>query len=454
MHFFIQIYFTLLIMLGSTFMASAAQKPLINAQTHTLKNGLKVIIIPSGLAPVVTVGIIYHVGTADDPIDEVGLSHFLEHMMFKGTKKIPGAEFNKQILQKGGRNNALTSYDYTLYHTTIAKKHLDFIIAGEADRMRNLTFKESEVISEMGVVLEERLMRLDNNPFGTAYETYLRAMYPHHTYGITPIGLPHHIKKYTFKSVHNHYDTWYRPNNATLIITGKVTLAEVLPIIEKEFGSLEKKDIPARKRPQNPPREGITQFIKQHNKRNSAILLQYSYDAPQFHSELGKKYYYPLTVLAHLLGGNQTTDYYHHLVEDKKLALNVSASYDGVSIDPRVFSLSAMLQPMANLDNFKKVLKERLDLLQKSGVTQDDLDRAKADITAHLVYIKDGTEGFLQTVAESISVGISIEEINEWQKKIEAVTIDDIKDAALFLFKNDPVVTLEIHPEQITAKAA
>lgn len=430
-----------------------ANKPLITAQTHTLKNGLKIIIIPSGLAPVVTVGILYHVGTADDPIDEVGLSHFLEHMMFKGTKKIPGAEFNKQILQKGGHNNAQTSYDYTLYHTTIAKKHLEFIIIGEADRMRNLTFQEHEITSEMGVVLEERMMRLDNNPFGTAYESFLRAMHPHHPYGVTPIGLPHHIKKYTFGSVRKHYNTWYHPNNATLIITGKVTLNEVLPFIEREFGGFEKKEIPTRNRPQNPSREGITQFIKQYNKRNSAILLQYSYDAPQFRSELGKTHYYPLTVLSHLLGGNQTTDFYKNFIEDKKLALNVSSEYDGISIDPKDFSISAMLQPTANIEAFNAELKVVIERLKKSGASHDDLERTKADLTAHLAYIKDGTEGLLQTIAEYIAIGISIEEINEWQKQIEAVTNDDIKKAAEFMFKSTPVVTLEIHPEQ-TATAA
>ncbi|MDP3372264.1 MAG: pitrilysin family protein [Candidatus Paracaedibacteraceae bacterium] len=428
-----------------------ANKPLITAQTYTLKNGLKVIVVPSGLAPVVTVGIVYHVGTADDPIDEVGLSHFLEHMMFKGTKKIPGAEFNKQILQKGGQNNAQTSYDYTLYHTTIAKKHLEFIISAEADRMRNLTFQEHEIISEMGVVLEERLMRFDNNPFGTAYESFLRAMHPYHPYGVTPIGFPHHIKKYTFQSVRKHYDTWYHPNNATIIITGKVTLAEILPHIEKEFGNFEKKDTPIRRRPQNPPREGVTQLIKQYNKRNSAILLQYSYDAPQFRSELGKTYYYPLTVLSHLLGGNQTTEFYTNFVENKKLALSVSSEYDGISIDPRDFSISAMLQPTANVDAFYAELKAIFARLINSGVSQDDLERTKADLTAQLAYTKDGTTGFLQTIAEYVALGISIEEINEWQKKIEAVTIDDIKKAAQLIFKEAPVVTLEIHPKQRAA---
>ena len=451
-YFFI---FTLLI--GSIQMADAGKKTLINAQTHTLENGLKIIIVPNGLAPVVTIGVIYHVGTADDPLDQVGLSHFLEHMMFKGTKEIPGGEFNKLIIRNGGHNNAYTEYDHTFYHTTISAKHLELILKCEADRMRNLTFTQEEVISEINVVLEERRMRLDNNPFGIASERFLRAMHPYHPYGTHPIGLPHHIKKYTFKSARDYYDSYYRPNNATLIIGGKVTLQEALPLIKKYFGYIKSAPIPTRNRPQNPPREGLSETITQHNKRNSIIQLQLSYDAPHFHSDLGKKHYYSLLMLEYLLGGNPTTEFYHHLVEHKKLAIHVSCDYSGDGIDPKDFSISAALQPQDNVDTLKAEINKLLMQIQKDGLSKDDLARAKIDMIGKLAFLKDGTEAFLTTIANFIGKGFVLDDLNNWSQRIETVTNDDIIAAAQLIFKKTPAVTLEIYPESketTTAAAA
>ena len=438
---------TLTLLIGSILMAVADQKPFINAQTHTLENGLKIIIVPNGLAPVVTVGVIYHVGTADDPLDQVGVSHFLEHMMFKGTKEIPGDTFNKLILKHGGANNAYTEYDYTFYHTTIAAKHLGLVLKCEADRMRNLTFTKAEIDSERRVVLEERLMRLDNNPFGVVSERFLRAMHPYHPYGVHPIGFPHHINNYTFQSVRDHYDAWYRPNNATLIVVGKVSLEEALPLVKEYFGNIKSHPITARKRPQNPPREGITEAIKQNNKRNSIIQLQWSYDAPHFHSELGKKHYYPLLMLEYLLGGSSTTDFSYHLVEKKKLALQVSSSYDGSSLDPKDFSVSAKLHPKSDVDALKAEIKILLEQVKTKGVSEEDLARAKSDMTGKLAFLKDGTEDLIQTIADYIAKGFTLDDLNTWRAKIEAVTVDDIKAAAQLIFKKEADVTLEIYPE-------
>lgn len=448
-------FFIFTLFIGSIQMADANKNTLINAETHTLENGLKIIVIPNGLAPVVTIGLIYHVGTADDPIDQVGLSHFLEHMMFKGTKEVRGQEFNKLIIRNGGHNNAYTEYDHTFYHTTIAAKHLELILKCEADRMRNLTFTEEEVVSEINVVLEERLMRMDNNPFGIMYERFLRAMHPYHPYGVPPIGLPHHIKKYTFKSARDHYDAYYRPNNATLIIGGKVTLKDALPLIKKYFGNIKSAPIPARKRPQNPPRDGLTEKIVQHNKRNSVVQLQLSYDAPNFHSELGKKHYYPLLVLEYLLGANPTAEFYQKLVENKKLAIHVSSEYDGDSVDPKDFSISAALKPQDDIKKLKEEINKLLLDIQKNGVSKEDLARAQISMIGKLAFLKDGTEKFLTSIAGFIGKGFTIGDLNNWHKQIEAVTNDDIKAAAQVVFKNNPAVTLEIYPpSKETTKSA
>jgi zinc protease len=182
--------------------------------------------------------------------------------------------------------------------------------------------------------------------------------------------------------------------------------------------------------------------------------LQLSYDAPHYHSDLGKKHYHALVLLAHLLGGNQTTEFYDYFINRKKLALFVSADYEGASIDPKDFSISAAMQPSDNIEILKDEIKKWLDRVQKNGVTADDLARAKTDMIGSLAYLKDGTDGLLTTIADYVAKGLSLDDLNTWQEKIEAVTIDDIKAAAKIIFENEPAVTIEIFPDSKNLESA
>jgi zinc protease len=177
------------------------------------------------------------------------------------------------------------------------------------------------------------------------------------------------------------------------------------------------------------------------------VLLQWCYDAPHYHSELGKKHYYSLLVLAHLLAGNTTTEFYHHLIEKKKLALHISSDYDGSSIDPKEFSFSAMLSPTHNVGALKAEVKILFDQIMKDGASADDLARAKVDMIGKLAFLKDGTEAFLQTISGYLAKGFTLEELNDWSKKIESVTIDDVKAAAQLVLGKEPPVTIEVYPE-------
>ena len=416
---------------------------IFNPQTKILSNGLQVIVVPNTMAPIVSVGVLYKVGTADDPLPLIGISHFLEHMMFKGTKSIPSAQFKKTILEYGGDTNAATSFDYTIYETSIAVEHLELILKLEADRMENLAFTEQEVIAERDVVMEERRMRLDNHPFGQAYETLLRALRWYHPYGVPPIGHPYHIQNYTYQATRDHYQNWYVPNNAVLIIAGKTTLAEVLPLVERYFGHLKPRPVPTRQRVAEPPRQGITQHIEQKNPRNSLILLNWFYEAPN-HQSKDKQHYYGLIVLAQLLGGNTTTDFYKTLVEDKKLALSVSSSYEWDSYDPRPFSLSATLSPGMDVGAFKNALKEYLkQLLVK--ISSEEIKKAKRDLLAQLAFMQDGNMNSLHLFG-NLAIGLSLEQIENWGESIQAVTDEQVLQAAQAVLGNDPIVTMDLYP--------
>jgi zinc protease len=338
------------------FLSGGCMAKALNAQTKNLPNGLQIVVVTNTLAPVVSVGVLYKNGCADDPALSVGLSHFLEHMMFKGTKQVQS--FDRFVMERGGRYNAYTTYDFTYYHTTISKEYLESMIQMEADRMVNLTFTEADVISERDVVQEERRMRMDNHPFGTAMESMLRSNYWHHPYAVPPIGYPHHISSYNYHTVRHHYETYYGPNNAILVVTGDATLEDVGPLAEKYFGSLAPKPIPTRVRPVEPNHEGVTVHIEQKNKRNSLVVLGWFYDAPS-HRSGETKHFFPLIVLSHILGGNDTTQFYKHFVEDKKLALSIQSSYDGDSVyDCARFSIWANLSPSNDVNALRDELKQ------------------------------------------------------------------------------------------------
>ncbi len=419
---------------------------IFNPQVQTLPNGLKVIVVPNDMAPIVNVGVLYMVGTADDPPNLVGISHFLEHMMFKGTNTVPTSEFKKTILTYGGSTNASTSFDYTLYNTEIAKEHLELILKFEADRMVNLAFTEAEVKSEKDVVWEERRMRFDNHPFGQAYEVLLRALSWYHPYGVPPIGYPAHIQNYSYEAVRNHYNTWYAPNNAVLIVAGKTTLAEVMKLAEKHFGSLPSKKIPLRARTPEPSHLGITQHIEQKNPRNSLILLNCYYQSPGHKGE-GKEHYYPLIVLSQILGGNSTTEFYKVLVEEKKLAIAVGSSYEGDSFDPRPFSIAATLAPHMDVATFKKELAITLQNITEKGVSEEELRKAKRDLLAQLAFIRDGN-GSTLNVFTGLACDFTVEEIEKWGDYIQSVTLEQVHAAAKLVLGASPIVTMDLYPEK------
>ncbi|MBX9977261.1 MAG: insulinase family protein, partial [Alphaproteobacteria bacterium] len=248
---------------------------IFNHQSFTLKNGLTIYFIKNTLAPVVNVSLYYKIGTADDPRDQHGLSHFVEHMMFKGTTRVPKGKFDNLLLKQGANYNAHTTPDYTCYEATIAKDQLELVLFLEADRMVNLTFTKEDIDSERQVVHEERAMRLDNNPFGKAIEIYLRSLYWKHPYGIPTIGYPEHIDAYTYDSVQHHYKTYYAPNNAILIVAGDTTLDVLKPLVEKYFSDIPSKTIPERVRMQEPDHGDTTIRIDHYADRNHVVVIEY-----------------------------------------------------------------------------------------------------------------------------------------------------------------------------------
>lgn len=429
-----------------------ASAELLKPQTAKLDNGLEIVLVENHIAPVVSINVAYKVGTADDPVEMTGLSHFLEHLMFKGTKNTPIGDFKKKIISHGGAINAYTSHDVTAYTSDIPIDILDMVLELEADRMENLVFDEKETLAEQKVVIEERRMRLDNHPLGKSHETILRGLHKYHPYGIPPIGYPHHIDAYTNDAAKLHYQRWYAPNNAILFVSGDITMDKLLPMVKKYFSTIPAKTIPERKRPIEPANTETVSYFKVKSKRLSLTAHDWYYKAPNFKSE-GKEHYYPLIVLAHILGGNGISRLYKDLVTDKQIAITISCDYSGDSIDPRFFVISAVLHPNAKLEDLKQTVERYLQDAAEKGITEKELMAAKRDLLASLAFTKDGNHSAISMLTD-YAHGISIEEIESSPQKIQAVTVDQVNQAAKAILGVPAVVETTVSPDVSGHQAA
>ncbi|MBM3468248.1 MAG: insulinase family protein [Alphaproteobacteria bacterium] len=437
-----------LILIGLLFTLSssttAQTRGIFNPKSMVLPNGLQIVLIENHLAPVVSICLIYKVGCADDPAEMRGLSHFLEHMMFKGTKDIPADQFKKIISSKGGSSNATTTQDYTAYTCDLSVEFLDFYLKLEADRMQNLVLDPQATIAEQKVVQEERLARLDNSPIGIVFEALLRSIYWYHPYGVPNIGYPQHIAAYTRDAAYEHYKKWYVPNNAILVVAGDVTMDTLKPMVEKHFGNIPSRPVPIRKRIPETNHGGVVITLEQENPRISQVNVHWNYAAPG-HTGAKSEYYFPLILLTQILGGNSTSRLYKSLVEEQKLAVSADCNFENDGLDPETFAFSATLAPNTDLSLLKEAVQKHISNILNDGVTEVELADAKRDILAKLAFARDGNNTSVVAFLR-LAVGFTIEQIEDWPNKINAVTLKQIHDAAKDVLGQNPVAILTIYP--------
>lgn len=418
-------------------------------QTATLNNGLKIIVFQNPLLPSVNVFMKYDVGTADDPLHMVGLSHMLEHMMFKGSSKYPKGVIDTILSSCGGVYNAFTSFDHTVYTFALPAEHIDIALDIEADRMENLNMDETEFLPEQKVVMEERQMRLGNHPFRTSAEICLRAMYTAHPYGIFPIGYEAHIKAYTTEALMAHYKKWYVPNNATVIVIGPYDLAYVLPKIEERFSSINAKELPKCRRISEPDRDGLTTTIEQENPRAENIYISISYRAPTLITK--PKEYLVMGVLGSALNGSDRV-LYKKMVKEKRLALAVSSNYT-CGKDDRDFTFTLILSPNMNVDAAEKFLFEQLALFLKKGLVEKDFNEAKQEQLNAFAFAMDG-EAFLVGIANRVLDGFPLEAVSQYEDMLRAVTNQQAHEMLSNILAKPPVVISRNYPKGKMPKRA
>lgn len=425
---------------------SASEGP--DVATFTLENGLQVVVIPDHRAPVVTHMIWYKAGAADEPEGESGIAHFLEHLMFKGTKEHPGGAFSAMVSELGGQENAFTSQDYTAYYQRVAKENLATVMEFEADRMTNLVLTDEVVDPERNVVLEERRMRIDNDPSSRLSEAVAATLFVNHPYGTPIIGWNHEIEKLDRHTAMRFYERFYTPNNAILVVAGDVTRDEVRGLAEQTYGKIARRqDIGPRLRPVEPDMLAARRVTLADPRAKQPSLTR-TYIVPSYANAEGRTAH-ALDVMAFILGGGSTSRLHRALVSDQSIAASAGAYYQGDALDQSRFMVYAIPRENVSIDRIEAAMDAELARIAKEGVSADELKRAQKRLVAETIYAQDSQTTLARAYGSTLTTGGTVDDVKNWPAEIEAVTLEEVQAAAKLALQINRSVTGVLLTEEI-----
>lgn len=356
-----------------------------NVTKTRLDNGLNVMLMENHIAPVVTFQIWYHAGSRKDTWGNTGLAHVFEHMMFKGTKKYSGEEFTRLIHSQGGNFNAFTSYDFAGYFENMMADRIDIAMKLEADRMQNLVLSAEEFQTEVKVVMEERRMRVEDNPQAYLFEQTQAVAFQTQPYHWPIIGWMDDLKRLTIEDMQRHYDLYYRPSNAFIVAVGDFQTDQMKAKIRKWFDNIPAKEQPPLIKYQDPPQRGERR-VKVHSYAELPYIM-IGYHVPNLGNNQDDAYV--LEVIAAILSAGKSSRLYKNLVLEDQLALSATARNSLLSVDPNLFSLAAEPLPDITPDRLENALISQLERLKTEPVPEIELQKAKNQLETSFIYGQD-----------------------------------------------------------------
>lgn len=426
-----------------------------SATTHefTLANGLKLIVKEDHRSPVVISQIWYKAGSIDELNGTTGVAHVLEHMMFKGTHKVPGGEFSRRIAAAGGRENAFTSRDYTAYFQQLQKSRLPLAMELESDRMRNLVLTEGEFAKEIKVVMEERRLRTDDQPRALVHEKMTATSFQSHPYRHPVIGWMNDLENMSFRDAKEWYDRWYAPNNAVLVVVGDVSPKEVFVLAQKYYGAIRSRPLlPLDKRkPQiEPPQIGIKRLTVKAPARLPYLAM--GYHAPVVRNPGTDWEPYALEMLAGVLDGNESARLNKELVREQRIASSAGAGYDSTARGPGMFYLDGTPSEGKTVADLETALRAEVEKLIHEGVTEEELARVKAQVVAGHVFQLDSMFYQAMQIGQLESIGMSYRDVDTMLKKLQAVTAEQVREVAKKYLKDDSLTVAVLDPQPLEQK--
>lgn len=436
----------LLFVLGIIFTPALAQ-----VHEYQLDNGMKLLVREDHRAPVVVSQVWYKVGASYEHNGITGVSHVLEHMMFKGTEKHGPGEFSRIIAENGGRENAFTSKDYTAYFQQLEASRLAVSFELEADRMRNLTLPEEEFQKERQVVIEERKLRTEDKPRSLTFEQFNATAFTASPYRHPTIGWMNDLNNLTVKDLEQWYRRWYAPNNAVLVVVGDVQPDKVYALAKKYFGRLSPSAIPELKPRIEPEQDGERRMVVRQPAELPYLIA--GYHVPVLNNADPEWEAYALEVLTGILSSGRSARLPARLVRGKQIAAGVSAGYDLYSRQDDLFILSGTPARGHDVTELEQALEQEIESLKNEPVSEQELERIKAQVVASDVYEKDSV--FYQAMQMGIleTVGLGWQTMEEYREKVNAVTAEQIQAVARKYLRQENRTVAILDPLPINGQA-
>ncbi len=434
------------LMASLLFPAAAMAETSGKVTDFTLDNGMQVVVVEDHRAPVVQHMLWYRAGSADEPKGSSGVAHFLEHLLFKATDKMESGEFSSVVAANGGRDNAFTSYDYTAYFQRVAADRLELMMTMEADRMKNIRLTPENIATERDVIIEERNQRTENNPQALFGEQLSAAQYLNHRYGTPIIGWMHEMEELDLDDALGFYELYYSPNNTILVVSGDVTPDEVRALSEKHYGPIPMNpDLPERLRTEE-PRQNAERRVIFRDARVAQPYISRSYLVPERDSG-AQETAAALTILSEILGGGTTSYFTEKLQFDTQVSTFTAAWYSGVSLDDTTFRMVIVPSEGVSLEEGEAALDQAVAEFLETGVDAEQLERIKLQIRASEIYAQDNVDGIANRYGRALTSGLTIDDVEAWPAILDAVTAEDIMQAATLLRREASVTGWLMRPE-------
>ena len=417
----------LLIALGLSLITLTARAEL---PTHEfqLDNGLDVLVREDHRAPVITVMVWFKAGSIDEAPYETGLAHVLEHMMFKGSKRLDAGEFSRTVARFGGSDNAFTSYDFTAYFQQYEASRLPLALELEAERLKNLKIDDESFRRELQVVMEERRQRTDDKPTALAWEKFQAVARPGTGYAHPIIGWRDQLAQLQPQQARDWYERFYVPGNATLVIAGDVTPEQVRPLVEKFFADLPQGETPPRPETTLNPPPGERRMTLRLPVRVPALYM--SYNVPSLTTADHQDDFYALTMLGGVLDGGISARMESNLVRGQRLAAGLGAGYDGLQRGNGTFTITATPNPEVSLDELEAAIKAEIEKIAEQPPSEAEMDRVRAGVLAEQIYQRDSVMGQAMELGTLSVLGLDWRLAGQFDDNLEAVTPEQVQQAA------------------------
>jgi zinc protease len=416
--------------------------------TFQLDNGMDVVVIEDHRAPVVVHMLWYRAGSADEPVGSSGVAHYLEHLLFKATDTVESGEFQRVVAENGGSDNAFTSYDYTGYFQRVAADRLPLMMQYEADRMNNLVLTEEDIVSERGVILEERNQRTENSPNALAREQMRASQFLNHRYGVPIIGWKHEMETLDMDDALSFYDLYYSPNNAILVVAGDVQPDEVLALAQEHYGPiLMEPDLPERFRTQEPPQTAERRLIFE-DPRVAQPYITRSYLAPERDAG-AQEDAAALTYLADLLGGSPFTSALGIALQfETSTAVYAGAYYDGLNLDDGTFGFTVVPSDGVSLQEAEDAMDAAIVDFLAAGIDPERMDALRTQLKAGEIYARDNVGGLARRYGVALTSGLTVQDVQAWPDILQAVTAEDVLAVAERVLDRNQSVTGWVIPSR------